>query len=257
MDVSLSVTAPATDTVVMSGDPATPTGSGSTRTWTSTIATGRDVSVAVGPFAVTDVVVDGAKLHLGAYSATERDRLLPEFERAIRELVSRYGPFPFPSLSVARLPLSGGGIEYPSSILMLDGSRLVAVHETSHQYFYAMVGDSQAQHPWLDEAFAQFSEQVIDGTPEDPSALNAPGAVDRSTESNGRDVSGYYFTTYNKGAAALEAARNAAGPSKFDAALRCYVAANAWRIVHPSDFERALVKLPAAVRVLRQAGALP
>ena len=256
MDVAMSVTAPAGDNVIMSGDPDTPTATGATRVWNSTIAAARDVSVAVGPFAVSDTLVGSTKLHLGAYSASERDRLVPLFRRAINALVARYGPFPFPSLSVARLPASGGGIEYPSSILMLDGSRLVATHETSHQYFYAMVGNSQALHPWLDEAFATYSEEVIDNAPEPPSSLTAPGTVDRSTESYGTDVQGYYFTTYSKGAAALEAARTAAGAAKFDAALRCYVAANAWRIASPPDLVAQLRSLPTALAVLRQAGAV-
>ncbi|MGH8961110.1 MAG: M1 family aminopeptidase [Jatrophihabitantaceae bacterium] len=259
MDTDLTVSAPAADTVIMSGDPADPRPPlvSGPRTWHSRIGAARDVSVAVGPFSVSDTTVDGVKLRLGAYSSQIRDQLVPEFHRAITKLSERYGPFPFPSLSVARLPAQGGGIEYPSSILMLDGSRLVAVHETAHQWFYAMVGDSQALHPWLDEAFAQYSEQLVDGTPEPTAALHAPGRVDSSTESYGTDESGYYFTTYDKGAAALEAARNAAGPAAWDAALRCYVAANAWRIVVPADFESAIAQFPKAVAVLRTAGALP
>jgi hypothetical protein len=39
--------------------------------------------------------------------------------------------------------------------------------------------------------------------------------------------------------------------------VRCYVNANAWRIARPADLERALAGLPAAVTVLREAGALP
>jgi hypothetical protein len=259
MNTDLTVTAPAADTVIMSGDPADPAaGAGAgDRTWHSSIAAARDVSVAIGPFSVSDTVVGGVKLRLGAYSAQVRDQLVPEFTRAITDLSARFGPFPFPSLSVARLPAEGGGIEYPSSILMLDGSRVVAVHETAHQWFYAMVGDSQALHPWLDEAFAQYAEQLVDDVPEKPAILQQPGRVDSSTESYGNDMDGYYFTTYDKGSAALEAARDAAGPAAWDAALRCYVAANAWRIVVPSDLESAIEQFPSAVAILRSAGALP
>jgi hypothetical protein len=258
MDVDLTVTAPKADTVIMSGDPAAPPVTGAaTRTWHSTLTAARDVSVAAGPFAVSDTTVDGVMLRLGAYSPAVRDQLVPEFRRAITELVKRYGPFPFPSLSVARVPAEGGGIEYPSSILMLDGSRLVAVHETAHQYFYAMVGDSQAQHPWLDEAFAQYSEQEIDGTPAPAQDLTLAGRVDSSIGSYGEDGNTYYTVTYYKGAAALEAARRAAGATAFDAALRCYVAANAWRIAVPADLAKALTRLPKALTVLRRAGALP
>jgi hypothetical protein len=256
MDVHLTVTAPAQDTVIMSGDPAEPTRHGSVRTWQSAITSARDVSVATGPFAVSDTTVGAVRLRVGAPDPATADSLVPEFRRAITELAKRFGPFPFPSLSVARLPAAGGGIEYPSSILMLDGSRLVDVHETAHQWFYAMVGDSQSLHPWLDEAFAQYSEELVDDDRPNDGALNAPGPVDASTESYGDDENGYYFTTYNKGAAALFAARAAAGAEKWDAALRCYVAANAWRIANPPDLAAALRGLPAAVAVLQRAGAL-
>ncbi len=256
MAVDLTVVAPAADTVIMSGDPDDPRAQGATRTWHSTLAAARDVSVAAGPFSVSDTTVGTVKLRLGAPNAAARDVLVPEFRRAIAELSRRFGPYPFPSLSVARLPVSGGGIEYPSSILMLDGSREVAVHETAHQWFYAMVGDSQALHPWLDEAFAQYAEQLVDDDQPPPDALRVSAPVDASTESYGDNVNGYYFTTYYKGAAALFAARQAAGAAKWDAALRCYVAANAWRIANPPDLRKALAGLPAAVAELRKAGAL-
>ncbi|TAM92670.1 MAG: peptidase M1 [Jatrophihabitans sp.] len=256
MDTELTVSAPAADTVLMSGDPGPGAAHGATRTWHSAVAAVRDVSVAVGPFVVRDASVGGVALRVGAPDAAGADRLLPEFERAITQLSRQFGPFPFPSLSVARLPASGGGIEYPSSILMLDGSRRVAVHETAHQWFYAMVGDSQALHPWLDEAFASYAEHLVDGTSEPASALQSQGRVDSSTESYGPDVNRYYFVTYDKGAAAIEAARRAAGPGAFDAALRCYVNANAWQIANPPDLARALAHLPAAVRMLQDAGAL-
>jgi Peptidase family M1 domain len=257
MQTDLTVTAPASDTVIMSGDPADPPSGGSSRTWHSTIAAARDVSVAVGPFVVSDSTVNGVKLRVGAPSAGERDRLVPLFRLALTEHAKRFGPFPFPSLSVARVPAPGGGIEYPSSILMLDSSRLVAVHETAHQWFYAMVGDSQATHAWLDEAFASYAEQLVDDDPPPVGTLNMPGNVDAPTASYGSYETLYYTVTYGKGSAALQAARAAAGPARFDAAIRCYVNANAWRIANPSDLEAALHNLPAAISVLRKAHALP
>jgi hypothetical protein len=87
--------------------------------------------------------------------------------------------------------------------------------------------------------------------------LADPHPVDASTESYGTNSPEYYYVTYNKGAAALLTARQAAGPAKWDAALRCYVGANAWRIVSPPDLERAISRLSAAIHELQQAGALP
>jgi aminopeptidase N len=131
------------------------------------------------------------------------------------------------------------------------------VHETAHQWFYAMVGDSQALHPWLDEAFAVYAQHLVDSESERPGTLQAPGTVDRSTESYGNQVAKYYFVTYDKGAAALEAARAAGGAAKWDAAMRCYINTNAWRIANPKDFQAAMKQFPKAVAVLKQAGALP
>ena len=66
----------------------------------------------------------------------------------------------------------------------------------------------------------------------------------------------YFDVVYGKGGAALLAAREAAGPEAFDAAIRCYVDANAWSIATPDDVGAALADLPAAVAVLdRRRGA--
>jgi aminopeptidase N len=72
-----------------------------------------------------------------------------------------------------------------------------------------------------------------------------------------RDDDDYVQTVYGKGTAALLTARARAGPARFDAALRCYVAASAWRVAQPRDLAAALAGLPAATQVLRTAGALP
>ena len=58
----------------------------------------------------------------------------------------------------------------------------------------------------------------------------------------------YFDVVYGKGGAALLAAREAAGPEAFDAAIRCYVDANAWSIATPDDVGAALADLPAARR---------
>jgi hypothetical protein len=66
----------------------------------------------------------------------------------------------------------------------------------------------------------------------------------------------YFTLVYDKGGAALLAARDAAGADAFDAAIRCYVNANAWSIATPDDVGTALAGLPAALPPLIQAQAL-
>jgi Peptidase family M1 domain len=255
----LTVTAPGRDTVIASGNPRSVDAGNGRKLWHSTIATARDVSVAVGPFDVEDRTVDGLPVRVGASQGASADSVMSLISYAVTSLQPLFGPFPFPSLSVASLPPlpgGGGGIEYPSSILLIGSDSLVDVHETAHQWFYAMVGDSQALHAWLDEAFASYAEELVRHDPPPNSDLRIAGNVDRPTADYGSDGQDYYRVTYFKGAAALHAARAAAGPSRFDAAVRCYINANAWRIAVPSDLAEALAGLPAAVQVLKQAGAL-
>ena len=258
--IELTVTAPGKYTVLSTGTQDAPrdSGEGGRKRWHAVADRARDVSVAVGPFRTAKATVAGTTLQVGTAPDKTPQRLLTEAERGVRELVARYGPPPFGSISLARLPISGGGIEYPGAIMLLDDNRVVTVHELAHQWFYAMVGNSQARDPWLDEAFATFAEEEIDGTTAATrGALKLPGKVGDSTTHYGGDERAYYDTTYGKGAAALIAAREAGPPAKFDAAMRCYVNANAWRIATPADLAEALAGLPASTKVLQDAGALP
>jgi hypothetical protein len=263
-DTSISVDVPAAMTVLMTGVQAVPTPArAGRRTWTSTERAARDVSVAAGPFATAETTVDGVRVTTGVLPAGDDvggDRaqaLTAATAEAITALSRRFGPFPYRSLTVPQLPVAGGGIEYPSSILLAGPPAGVLVHEVAHMWFYGMVGDSQFRDPWLDEAFASYAESVV--SPVDPArtaaALDLPGDVGASMGEFPDDRS-YVTTVYGKGAAMLLAARDAAGAETFDAALRCYVDARAWSIATPADVATALAGLPAARDVLVAAGAL-
>jgi hypothetical protein len=120
-----------------------------------------------------------------------------------------------------------------------------------------MVGNSQFRDPWLDEAFASWAEALADPGSGlvDESALDMAGPVggDMGDYENSRS---YFRLVYDKGGAALLAARRAAGPDAFDAAVRCYVDAAAWSIATPGDVAAALADLPEALAVLAGAGAI-
>jgi hypothetical protein len=262
-DLTLRVSAPERLTVLMTGDqepPSTP--SGGRRTWTSEEPVARDVSVAVGDFTVAErTTPDGVRVTAGVLPGAElpSDRLAEWTVAAIADLEQRLGPFPYGTLSVALLPDYGGGIEYPSSILQASPERYVLVHEVAHMWFYGMVGNSQFRDPWLDEAFATFAEETVNPPAPDEVAerLSLSGDVGDSMADFADDGTIPYFATvYGKGGAALLAARDAAGAEAFDAAIRCYVDANAWSIATPADVGAALVDLPGAVVVLAAAGAL-
>jgi hypothetical protein len=55
-------------------------------------------------------------------------------------------------------------MEYPTFLLTEPGD-LPAVHETAHQWWYALVGNDEYRHPWMDEALAQYTTDKLLGTP--------------------------------------------------------------------------------------------
>ncbi|MGY1695799.1 M1 family aminopeptidase [Geodermatophilus sp. SYSU D00814] len=260
-DTTVTVDAPEDLTVLMTGAQEEPSAAeGGRRSWTSREPVARDVSVAVGPFRTAGLTTAaGVEITTGVLgnAPVGPGELADWTADAVTGLADRFGAFPYDTLTVPLLPVEGGGIEYPSSILLAGADRPVLVHEVAHMWFYGMVGDSQFRDPWLDEAFATYAEAVDDQASRETldRALGVPGDVGAAMdEFAGTDE--YFAAVYGKGAAALLAARDAAGAGPFDAALRCYVQRNAWTIVTPDDVAAALADLPAALDVLVAAGAL-
>ena len=262
MDTSVTVSAPQDLTVLMTGARAEPSApQDGRRTWTSTEPVARDVGVAAG--LLHDRAGDDARR--GGRHRRRAARRRPagrparrmDHRRDHRPRGARRGRSRTETLTIALLPDYGGGIEYPSMIFEATPSRLVLVHEVAHQWFYGMVGNSQFRDPWLDEAFATWAEAVVDEQSAFgyEAALGMPGEVGGSMADFADDGT-YFDVVYGKGGAALLAAREAAGPEAFDAAIRCYVDANAWSIATPDDVAAALADLPAAVAVLTDAEAL-
>lgn len=261
-DVTLRVSAPEALTVLMTGDQAAPVPDGpGRRLWTSTEPVARDVSVAAGLFSTAEATTPGGvRVTAGVLPGrnVEPAELVDLTMTAIGELEVRLGPFPYSTLTVPLLPDLGGGIEYPSSFLMASTSNRVLVHEVAHMWFYGMVGNSQFRDPWLDEAFASYVEFAVHPPGIDLDELLALEGDVGASMADFRDAGteAYVGAVYAKGGATLLAAREAAGPAQFEAAVRCYVDATAWSIATPEDVAAALADLPAALDVLTRAGAL-
>ncbi|HJX43305.1 MAG TPA: peptidase M1 [Geodermatophilus sp.] len=260
-DTTVTVDAPEDLTVLMTGaqeEPSAP--EDGRRTWTSREPVARDVSVAAGPFrTATLTTAGGVEVTTGVLADADvgPGELADWTDGAVTDLAARFGAFPYATLTVPLLPVEGGGIEYPSSILMAGADRAVLEHEVAHMWFYGMVGGSQFRDPWLDEAFATYAESAGGQVPREAldRALAGPGDVGAAMDEFA-GTGEYFDAVYGKGGAALLAAREAAGAGPFDAALRCYVQRNAWTIATPDDVAAALADLPAALDVLVAAGAL-
>jgi hypothetical protein len=208
----------------------------------------RDVAVAVGHFhtARTEVSVpDPVRITVGVREglALSSDALARRVRATLSDLSSSYGPYPWPTFTLAILPNIGrSGIEYPNFVFEgPDGIDRVTTHELGHQWFYSLVGNDQAQSPWLDEALATYVSGRRDGFLDffrfqriQGVAANHVGSPMSFWDLHPDD---YQLGVYFRGVQALLAL----GPSRLiDCALRLYVARNAYGIAEPDDLLDAL-----------------
>jgi aminopeptidase N len=257
-DTTITVSAPEELTVLMTGDQEPPQPApGGRRVWESHEPVARDVNVTAGAFEIAEVQAGDTTVTAGVLPGADdsAEELAEDTATAIALLEERFGPFPYPTLTVPLVADDGGGEEYGSSILLGDDGFGLVVHEVAHMWFYGLVGSSQFRDPWLDEAFASFAESVADDHGHDGDALDRGGPV-AGTMAEFADQDDYEDRVYSKGSAALHAAREAAGAEAFDEAVRCYVETQAWTIARPEDVARALADLEPAIEVLVEAGAL-
>ena len=80
---------------------------------------------------------------------------------AFTSFSNRIGSMPYATLSIAEVMAGGDSIESPGMFYLDPGtpSTLRAwevAHEVAHQWFYAVVGNDQANQPFADEAVADF-----------------------------------------------------------------------------------------------------
>ena len=176
---------------------------------------------------------------------------------ALADFAQRFGPYPWPALTVALTPELSGGIEFPSHVMQGSGSLgRTTPHEVAHQWFYGLVGNDQGRDPVLDEGLASYAEGRHEGTLEGFAAVTVPfGAAGRAGEpmTYWEDrLDQYYLGVYAQGAQALAAV---GPPDVVDCGLRRYVAANAHRLATQADLVAAMATVvPDAATTLARYG---
>lgn len=222
----------------------------------------RDIAVAVGrfttatatamaphPVGVTVSVHDGID---------DPDRYLGQVVGQLEDLAARYGPYPWPTYALSLTSELSGGIEFPMHVLQgPDTSGRTTPHEVAHMWFYGLVGNNQALHPYLDEGLATYVEGRLLGTLDEMARRSIPAdgrgrAGDPMTYWEGRSSS-YYTSVYVQPAAAL-ARLDAA---LVDCALARYVAQNAHRIAAPDDLAQAFDEVFRSWRPVLAPAGLP
>ncbi|RPI31393.1 MAG: M1 family peptidase [Chloroflexota bacterium] len=104
------------------------------------------------------------------------ENVLGAAEASIRYFGEWFGAYPYPRLTVVDVPDEGqgaGGMEYPTLItagaMSIAGDipvtrditgrsvETVTAHEAGHQWWQSMVAFNEAEEPWLDEGFTDYS----------------------------------------------------------------------------------------------------
>ena len=176
--------------------------------------------------------------------------------QAVQLYSQRFGPYPHKSLAAVMGDFNDG-MEYSAFYFLprdfynlYDGKPMnylvfVAAHETAHQWWFERVASDQAEHPWLDESLATYSERLYYEAyhPElvttwwpyrmyyyDPAAkMDIPVYA-------GSGFQPYTNATYFVGAHFLEDLRARIGDEVFFAFLQDYAAKMDGEIATPQDF---------------------
>jgi hypothetical protein len=106
--------------------------------------------------------------------ASLAQRYLDAAEKALNGYGEWYGPYPYPRLTLVDVPDAApgaGGMEYPTLVAVGMVSlpdigenllpELVAAHEIAHQWWQTTAASNEAEEPWLDEGFAEYSSDRL------------------------------------------------------------------------------------------------
>ena len=141
---------------------------------------------------------------------------------SLNRFSQRVGPYPYSHFVVAEVP-TGPSMESPGMIWITQKAiargtiKYLVVHETAHQWFYAIIGNDQARQPFADEAMAEFLTRDLIGH---RASQCAQALLDRRVYDYSRSC--YYEVIYVQGDNYVEAYRQRVGDSAFWDGIRRY-----------------------------------
>ncbi len=179
----------------------------------------------------------------------------------------RFGRYEYPKYAVVETDLPFGGMEQTalslvSSSLSAGDRQEAVVHETAHQWWYAMAGSDQVLHAWQDEGLAEYSSalyfEAAEGEEGYKNRIAAAekryrafvsvreqlsGAVDTAMDRPLSSFAGAYeyrCLVYDKSLILFDRLRAVLGEKKLFSGLKRYFAAAKGRIAPPEELILAL-----------------
>lgn len=176
-------------------------------------------------------------------------------KKVLEKFSEEFGEYPYKTFNVVEHPMIA--MEYPCLIMVpfvesherggnvARGDGLS--HEISHQWWYATVGNNENDEPWLDEAFAVYSNALFNEWEYGQRSKKMGSGYMDYIKDGGKDVpvggdvwsfpfEGYSQIVYNKGAAVLHMLRYVVGNEDFFKILREYHKEYKFELVTTEDF---------------------
>jgi hypothetical protein len=237
---------------------------GEKTTYTYTMPESRDFALCIGKdVKVLEKTAGDTLVRYMYYDDEGANDTLQTACKAIDYFSEKFGEYAYDSYTMVQTGFCYGGMEYPGMVLLSDGLTgedlaYTAVHETAHQWWYAMVGNNQCEYAWMDEGLAEYSTVLF--YEQDPdrgrtrkelvdTALTRYrayygvygqifGEIDTSMSRNlGKFVSEYEYVNliYNKGVMLFDALRSGVGDARFFGGLQDYFRTYCHKIALPEE----------------------
>lgn len=214
--------------------------------------------------------VDGTMVKYLYYDDEWATESLKAGTDSIHTFNNLFGVYPYKTYTIVQANFLHGGMEYPNLVLISDEVTKkedyinVIVHETAHQWFYAMVGNNEVSEAYLDEGLTEYATIMFYEL--NPSYnVNAKDVVNSMLSSYlifvdvYSDVFGQEFNTsmkrelkdfksepeytylvYVKGVLLLDNLRNIVGDSAFCLGLKTYFETNKYKTANTDAFINAM-----------------
>ena len=226
----------------------------------------RDFAVVIGKFDSLSADVNGVRVSYYYTGDANAENSLKCAVDAIKTFSKTFGEYPYGDYDVVQTAFLHGGMEYPGLSMISDALKgdmysEAIVHETAHQWWYAVVGSDQINHAWLDEGLTEYSTTLFYelndsyGVSKSARLSDATSAylvyLDTTASKNyamDRRVSDfetqldYTFLTYVKGELMFDSVRTCVGDEKFFTALKSYYKNNKFKIATPAHLIAELEK---------------
>jgi hypothetical protein len=262
-DYTVKLTVPTGYTVVASAEGEGREKSGKT-TYAYTMSDSRDFALCIGKdVKVLEKTAGGTLVRYMYYDDEVAEETLQTACNALTFFSENFGEYVYDSYTLVQTGFCYGGMEYPGMVLLSDALTgenyaYTAVHETAHQWWYAMVGNNQCEAAWMDEGLAEYStvlfyeknpsygftrEELVNTALTRYKAYYGVygqifGEIDTSMTRNlGKFVSEYEYVNliYNKGVMLFDTLRSGIGDARFLSGLQDYFQTYCYEVALPEE----------------------